>query len=250
MLYQKSLFVILMVVLATACTHPPTDELEEARLAIKEAKNRGAQTYASKELESAEEAYQKAYDYVREQDYDKAYKHAKNSAELAYLARRIAEEREKLAKTGTEERVALREDEEGQKKPAGEGMLEEEGSLSADAAAILARPECKDIKIIYFDFDSFSLRPDASKSIQDSLPCLRLAEFAFSLEGHCDERGSNEYNLALGKRRSEAVKDYLIELGIKATRMETVSFGEEKPAALGKNETAWAQNRRVEFVIK
>src|SRR3989338_3359485 len=249
MLYRKSFFVVLLAVLATACTHPHTDELEEARLAIKEAKNRGAQTYASKELESAEEAYQKAYDYVREQDYDKAYKHAKNSAELAYLARRIAEEREKLAKTGTEEKVALREDEAAQK-PVGGEMTEEEGALSAGAAEILARPECKEIKIIYFDFDSFSLRPDASRAIQDNLPCLRLAEFAFSLEGHCDERGSNEYNLALGKRRSEAVKDYLIELGIKATRMETISYGEEKPAALGKNETAWAQNRRVEFVIK
>ncbi len=252
MFLRRSFFITLLFVCAFAvsCTHVPTDEMEEARLALKDAAKKGAPTYASKEYESAQEEYDKANNSIAEQNYEKAYKHAKNATELAYLARRIAEEKAKQDKAGAEEKVSLREDEQA-KKPVGNDTLSEgEGVLSAEAAEILSHSECKDIKTIYFDFDQFSLRPDAIQAVQVNLACIKLGEFTFSLEGHCDERGSNEYNLALGKRRAESVRDYLIQMGINQKRIETVSFGEEKPVALGKNETAWAQNRRVEFIIK
>ena len=70
------------------------------------------------------------------------------------------------------------------------------------------------------------------------------------IEGHCDERGTNEYNLALGERRAESAKKYLVNLGIDASRLETVSYGEERPVDSGSNEAAWKKNRRAHFVIK
>ncbi len=73
---------------------------------------------------------------------------------------------------------------------------------------------------------------------------------AVRLEGHCDERGTTEYNLALGEKRSVAVRDYLVNLGVERSRLATVSFGKEKPADLGHNEISWAKNRRVEFVVE
>ena len=71
----------------------------------------------------------------------------------------------------------------------------------------------------------------------------------FQLAGHCDERGSDQYNIALGERRAESVRAYLLELGIDAGQMETVSYGEERPVDAGHEESAWLQNRRVEFVL-
>ena len=70
------------------------------------------------------------------------------------------------------------------------------------------------------------------------------------IEGHCDERGTNEYNLALGERRANSAKDYIVNLGVEPARLKTVSYGEEKPFAQGHNEEAWAQNRRAHFVAE
>jgi len=70
-----------------------------------------------------------------------------------------------------------------------------------------------------------------------------------SIEGHCDERGTNEYNLALGDRRAKAVKDYLVSLGVPSSRIETISYGEEKPLCSAQNEDCWAKNRRAHFVL-
>jgi peptidoglycan-associated lipoprotein len=103
-------------------------------------------------------------------------------------------------------------------------------------------------RTIYFDFDSSTLRPDARESLQANAAYLKSnGSVAVVIEGNTDERGSNEYNLALGKRRAEAAYKYLIDSGIPASRLSTVSFGEEKPAVEGHNELAWAKNRRDDF---
>ena len=106
-------------------------------------------------------------------------------------------------------------------------------------------------RTIYFDFDKSDLRPDAREGLQANAGYLKSnSGVAVTIEGNCDERGSNEYNLALGKRRAEAAYKYLVDLGIDGSRMTTVSYGEERPAVEGHNELAWAKNRRDEFKVR
>jgi peptidoglycan-associated lipoprotein len=101
---------------------------------------------------------------------------------------------------------------------------------------------------IYFDFDQFTLSADARKTLADNAEYLKAnSNIQVVVEGHCDERGSDEYNLALGESRALAAKNYLVSLGISAKRLSVISYGEEKPAAMGSNEDAWAKNRRSEF---
>ena len=103
-------------------------------------------------------------------------------------------------------------------------------------------------RTIYFDFDRSDLRPDAREGLQANASYLKSnSGVSITIEGNCDERGSNEYNLALGKRRAEAAYKYLVDLGVDSSRMTTVSYGEEKPAVEGHNELAWAKNRRDDF---
>jgi peptidoglycan-associated lipoprotein len=104
---------------------------------------------------------------------------------------------------------------------------------------------------INFDYDSFALNPQA-KTILDRIAETLLSETALQLmiEGHCDDRGTNEYNLALGQRRAESAKKYLTQLGISSERIFTISYGEEKPLNPNQGEEAWAENRRDHFMIR
>jgi peptidoglycan-associated lipoprotein len=103
---------------------------------------------------------------------------------------------------------------------------------------------------IYFDFDKYTLSPEARVTIEQQAAVLvRSPSVAVSIEGHCDERGTREYNLALGERRANSVKDYLITLGVAADRISTISFGEERPDVIGSSDAAWAKNRRAVTVV-
>jgi peptidoglycan-associated lipoprotein len=104
---------------------------------------------------------------------------------------------------------------------------------------------------IYFDYDSSAVREDARRILRTNGQAIgNHSDWGtVTLEGHCDERGSEEYNLALGERRATAAKRYLVDLGIPASRIVTVSFGESSPAVQGHDESAWQWNRRVEFRI-
>ncbi len=103
---------------------------------------------------------------------------------------------------------------------------------------------------VFFDFDASDLRADARASVEslavwlNNYPAVTLA-----IEGHADERGTREYNLALGDRRANSVRDYLAALGVSANRLSTISYGKERPAVLGSNDESWAQNRRGVFVV-
>jgi peptidoglycan-associated lipoprotein len=103
---------------------------------------------------------------------------------------------------------------------------------------------------IYFDFDMSALRPDAKDGLKANAGFLRSNAGSIVIEGNCDERGSEEYNLALGMRRAEAARRYLVDLGIEASRLTTISYGEERPAESGSNESSWAKNRRDDFKIR
>ncbi len=102
---------------------------------------------------------------------------------------------------------------------------------------------------VYFDFDKATLRADAREMLQQAAEAMKgNADARITIEGHCDARGSNEYNLALGERRARAVKSYLRTLGVTGDRLSTLSYGEERPASMGGDESAWGQNRRAELV--
>jgi peptidoglycan-associated lipoprotein len=107
----------------------------------------------------------------------------------------------------------------------------------------------KEVHDAYFDLDKADIRADAREILAHDADFLRnYPQIKVSIEGHCDERGSTEYNLALGDRRAAAVKNYLVSLGISADRMSTVSYGKEKPVCAESNEGCWQQNRRGHFV--
>jgi peptidoglycan-associated lipoprotein len=103
---------------------------------------------------------------------------------------------------------------------------------------------------IFFDFDRSEIRADAREVLARKADVLnQLPEIAIRIEGHADERGTVEYNLALGERRAQAAKDYLVNAGIDPSRISTISYGEERPAVDESGEAAWSQNRRDEFVV-
>jgi len=149
--------------------------------------------------------------------------------------------------------------EEARKKALEEQRLEQERQerqrqerLEAEAQERerLAEKEAFTGENIYFDFDSSALDPAAEAVLQEKGQYLKEhPEISVIIEGHCDERGTNEYNLALGDRRAGAVKTYLINLGINGSRLTTISYGEERPLDRGHDEEAWAKNRRVHVEI-
>jgi peptidoglycan-associated lipoprotein len=107
----------------------------------------------------------------------------------------------------------------------------------------------KEVRDAYFDLDKADIRPDAREALSHTAEFLRnYPQLKVTIEGHCDERGSTEYNLGLGDRRASAVKQYLVSQGISADRLSTVSFGKEKPFCTESNEECWQQNRRGHFV--
>jgi peptidoglycan-associated lipoprotein len=106
------------------------------------------------------------------------------------------------------------------------------------------------LQALYFETDRSDLTPDAQRLLDRKLALLRAnPRLEVQIEGHCDDRGPDEYNLALGNRRAAAVKRYLVEHGLADARLTVTSFGEERPAGPGANEEAWARNRRAEFVV-
>ena len=103
---------------------------------------------------------------------------------------------------------------------------------------------------VFFDFDRYDLRPDAQATVQALSAWLNSnPQVTLTVEGHADERGTRDYNLALGERRANSVRQYLTSLGINANRLAIVSYGEERPEALGSDEASWARNRRAVFVV-
>jgi len=103
---------------------------------------------------------------------------------------------------------------------------------------------------VYFDFDKSNIRPDQQPRLKKNGEFLLAnPSVRIRIEGNCDERGTNEYNMALGERRALAAKKFLVNMGVAASRMDTISYGEERPLNYGHDELAWSQNRRDDFVI-
>jgi len=103
---------------------------------------------------------------------------------------------------------------------------------------------------VFFDFDKSDLKPEARRTVERWAGFLKqYPNLTVTVEGHCDERGTREYNLALGERRANSAKNFLVSLGVDARRVATISYGKERPAVVGSNEAAWSQNRRSVMVV-
>ncbi|MEX2181779.1 MAG: peptidoglycan-associated lipoprotein Pal [Gemmatimonadaceae bacterium] len=156
-----------------------------------------------------------------ERERERAEAEARARAEAEARARAAAAERERLA---AEARA----------------RAEMEARVNAARAAFAMQ--------IYYDFDKADLKPEARTTLDAKVPLLRAnPNLRIRIAGHTDERGSDAYNIALGQRRAAAAKRYLVDQGIAENRIETVSYGEDRPAAMGSMESAWSQNRRSEF---
>jgi len=170
-------------------------------------------------------------------------------------AKEVEEAKEEVAKEEEVKIERLKELEEAKKAEA----VEEEKAIEEKVAApefdeerayrerMVAQVEAE---AIYFDFDRSFIKPEYRPLLEKKAEFLKeFPEYDLRIEGNCDERGTNEYNLALGDRRADSSKSYLISRGISADRIITISYGEERPLAVGHNEESWAQNRRDDFVL-
>jgi peptidoglycan-associated lipoprotein len=148
-----------------------------------------------------------------------------------------------------EEEARRRAEEEARRRAEEERRRKEEARRRAEAAEAAQALEIMQA-LVHFDYDRYNIRPDAEQRLMEKVAVLRAnPNVRVRIEGHADERGSDEYNLALGLRRANAVRDFLVNYGIDASRFETVSFGEERPLVRASNEDAWAMNRRAEFQV-
>lgn len=131
-----------------------------------------------------------------------------------------------------------------------ERMRREAAERERARAAELARARESLTEVVYFDYDSEQLTAEAENRLRTKAAILRAnPSVELRVAGHADERGSTEYNLALGQRRAESVKNFIVGYGIDAGRVSTISYGEEQPAVQGDDESAWARNRRAEFDV-
>jgi peptidoglycan-associated lipoprotein len=136
---------------------------------------------------------------------------------------------------------------EAAEKAAKEAADKAKKEAAAKKAAILKELQIPDI---YFDFDQYNLKPLAQTTLKNGAPAyLKYKDYKLVVEGHCDERGTVEYNLALGQKRADEAAKYLVDLGIEKNRVKTISYGKEMPVDKGHDEAAWSKNRRAHFVI-
>ena len=126
-----------------------------------------------------------------------------------------------------------------------------ERAAAERARRLAAAKETISQSIVYFDFDKSSIKDEFRGSLMKCADALKeFSELSITVEGHCDERGTAAYNLALGDRRANAVKRFLVDAGVSGSKVMVKSWGEERPAATGHNEAAWSKNRRAEFKVQ
>ena len=135
------------------------------------------------------------------------------------------------------------------------GEFNSDTSSSDESASSITPGSQEDLLVnvgdrVFFGYDSFELDADAQELLQDQAAWLKQhSNVSITIEGHCDERGTREYNLALGEKRAQSVKNHLVSLGVSSSRLSTISYGKERPAVVGSNDAAWGQNRRSVTIV-
>lgn len=232
-----ALVAVMIVGCATSRSHRP--EIDQLKAELAEAKAAGAETIAPEEYASAEACLDWYTHYVTQFDHlgdvTMAGLPARCRATFASLRSKLAAIREgRVPAEGVSPPTALR--------PEGAA-----GALTEAERAKGAPP----FEAIFFDYDKSTIRPDAKKSLDGNIKWLKAnPNTVLLIEGHCDERGTREYNLGLGDRRAAAAKGYLVAAGIDPKRLKTISYGKERPFAPGHDESAWKLNRRAQFVAQ
>ena len=218
-------FRALAVFVLGACSEPPNELIKRAEDALLSATS--VSECAQQEYKEAEQMLALAKAKVEEGDYDEAAIKAEAAIELANRAKAAGEanweecQKNKLANQA------------GNKGPKADFL------------------DAKLLKTVYFPYNEAILAEESKSVLQANAELLReFSDAQIIVEGHCDERGSTEYNIALGERRAQAVRKYLMQLGIEGSRIGILSWGEEKPATTGAGEDAFAKNRRAEFRVK
>ncbi len=234
------MFSVSMIALM-GCTKPPLNDIADAKAALESARIAGAQTYAPQEYSSAEGYVNKAESDLGTRQYREAKIEALTGKQLADKARQMALDRSKGTPENTGGQITA------PSSLADIGIQENSivGKGSMGTGVVI-----KQLKMIHFAFDDYSLSNEAQQILMENARWLGAhPSIKVQIEGHCDERGSEEYNLALGEKRAIAARDYLIQLGVKKDSMSVISYGKERPLNPAHNEQAWAENRRDEFVI-
>jgi len=136
--------------------------------------------------------------------------------------------------------------------PAEAPKAEEAAPAQAPPPAAVAPPPAPALEVtdVFFDFDRYAIRGDAVKALENDAKIFKGNGMKITIEGHCDERGTDEYNIALGAKRAAAVKKYLTDLGVEARRISTISYGSERPFCREHNERCWQENRRAHLAEK
>ena len=217
----------------SACGARPTQQLQDAEGALADA--RIAEKCAPEEYRAAVVALAKARELADKGEHDEAKLQAQAARKLAVNAKNKA---------------MLRKDEcerEGQPAVA---AVDPKDFVDQSGPGTGAGSSAEGLKTIFFDFNSFDLTADARQVLAGNAAWLKANIVPITIEGHCDKRGSTEYNLALGEKRANVVRNYLKSLGIPADRIGIISYGEEKPLDWQESESAFGKNRRAEFVVR
>lgn len=210
------------------CAKPPEKAMADAEQALREATV--VSECAEEEFAEAEAMLDEARRLVEAGEYDKAEAKAKAAKTLAERARQLGEERWKDCQDAKAEPVV-----EETNEPDAIDLLLQNGRLGT----------------IYFDYNESTLTQDAQKTLQMNAEWMRRNPGSkVVVEGHCDERGTTEFNLSLGERRAQTVRKYLVQLGIAQARLSIVSYGDEMPAVVGDTAESHSKNRRVEFAVQ
>ena len=216
----------------SACASPPKAALSGADEALKNAALK--KDCAPEKFAAAQKLRAEAQALVEQEKYDEAERKANAAKALALEAQADAE-------ANWEECQRQRQVVTEATRPAGEGDGQQSDPGAQGPAAVLTT--------LYFPYDSAEVLPEQRERLEQNAMWMRQnPEKSLVLEGHTDERGSSEYNVALGERRAVSVKTYMEQLGIEASRLQILSYGEEKPVAYGQDEADYRSNRRVEFI--
>lgn len=245
-----ALLPILLIGLA-GCGKPPVEEIAAAEAAIRDARQAGAPELAPEAFRDAETAMAETYRLNDAKDYDGARAKAIETRQLAERARDLAQRARQQRET--EARRAAEQEGDGGRLPrrSAEETRAQIESSEIGEGAMGEGTRVRELDPVLFDFDDYAVREgelDKVRRVADWLDEHPSANVR--LEGHTDERGSADYNLTLGSRRADSVRQLLISYGVDSGRIGTHSFGEEMPAVVGHDESAWSRNRRVEFVLQ
>ena len=167
--------------------------------------------------------------------------------QIALRQKELQDEQDRVEREAAERAAREAAAKEAAEKAAKEAAERAKMEAAAKAAAILKELQIEDV---LFDFDKYNLKPEAQQILKNgALAYLKYRDYKLVVEGHCDERGTAEYNLALGEKRATEAAKFLTDLGVEKERIKTISYGKEMPLDKGHDEAAWAKNRRAHFVV-